>query len=528
MDDGSTKSSIGEASPSSSLHASISAPRVTKEEQEEEEEEEGKEKEKEKVEAIGPVPSKIAIKSTPRKVESPSHDSLQIREITIDCPHPAADGHHTTTPVLDRQACILRDGYTFNWIESHTDFQRLVEHCQLAMDKSVVPDRIGKGSSGSYFIKDIDNNIVGVFKPKDEEPYGQLNPRWIKWLHRHCCPCLFGRSFLMPNTGYISETAASLVDSFLGLNVVPRTHIAHLSSSAFVFPWWEHYRMWREHAQNPAARYPLKLGSFQLFVQGFEDAKTVLDRLNQIRPLEPQLREAFQAEFEKMTILDYAIRNTDRSLDNWLIHMTWADEPEGDDAPLPTTSVSAMQSTVQVDSAPTAAVLHAKSDTHLTPSSTRLKPRVKIACIDNGLAFPFKHPHELRSYPYSWTNLPEAAVPYSPALRKQLLPLLTDTANWDLLIGRLRMVFQIDADFCEEIFQRQMAVLRGQLHNIVEALLQGESPAQLLQRPLLLIHADGEEEAPRHLGGASGSGGGGGKRKHRQMQVKDRPLFTCW
>jgi len=38
-----------------------------------------------------------------------------------------------------------------------------------------------------------------VFKPKNEEPYGQLNPKWIKWLHKIFFPCCFGRSCLVPN-----------------------------------------------------------------------------------------------------------------------------------------------------------------------------------------------------------------------------------------------------------------------------------------------------------------------------------------
>ena len=49
------------------------------------------------------------------------------------------------------------------------------------------------GSSGSYFVKKRDGKTVGVFKPKNEEPYGQLNPKWTKWMHKMCCPCCFGR-----------------------------------------------------------------------------------------------------------------------------------------------------------------------------------------------------------------------------------------------------------------------------------------------------------------------------------------------
>jgi len=42
---------------------------------------------------------------------------------------------------------------------------------------------------------------LAVFKPKDEEPYGRLNPKWTKWMHKLCCPCCFGRACLIPNQG---------------------------------------------------------------------------------------------------------------------------------------------------------------------------------------------------------------------------------------------------------------------------------------------------------------------------------------
>ena len=66
---------------------------------------------------------------------------------------------------------------------------------------------------------------ISVFKPKDEEPYGALNPKWTKWMHKICCPCCFGRSCLVPNQGYLSEAGGSIVDERLGLNIVPKTKV---------------------------------------------------------------------------------------------------------------------------------------------------------------------------------------------------------------------------------------------------------------------------------------------------------------
>jgi phosphatidylinositol 4-kinase type 2 len=108
-----------------------------------------------------------------------------------------------------------------------------------------------------------------VFKPKDEEPYGRLNPKvalafssllphteflsvqkTTKWIHRQFRWIIpFGRSCLIPNlrsvtlldekkskslnisfVSYISEAAASLLDQRLHLHIVPRTELVSLSS----------------------------------------------------------------------------------------------------------------------------------------------------------------------------------------------------------------------------------------------------------------------------------------------------------
>ena len=64
-----------------------------------------------------------------------------------------------------------------------------------------------------------------MFKPKSEEPYGHLNPKWTKYVHKVCCPCCFGRGCLLPNQGYLSEAGAYLVDEKLHLGIVPKTRV---------------------------------------------------------------------------------------------------------------------------------------------------------------------------------------------------------------------------------------------------------------------------------------------------------------
>ena len=112
-------------------------------------------------------------------------------------------------------------------------FTDIVRQAEAAIDQGVDPIRIYQGSSGSYFVKNTDGKTIGVYKPKDEEPYGRLNPKWTKWMHRICCPCCFGRSCLIPNQGYMSEAGASLVDSKLDLNIVPKTKVGRRSSHTY-------------------------------------------------------------------------------------------------------------------------------------------------------------------------------------------------------------------------------------------------------------------------------------------------------
>uniref|UniRef100_A0A914DU86 Phosphatidylinositol 4-kinase type 2 n=1 Tax=Acrobeloides nanus TaxID=290746 RepID=A0A914DU86_9BILA len=82
---------------------------------------------------------------------------------------------------------------------SGEDYAAVVAEAIRAINNGIFPERIAQGSSGSYFVKNLRGEKIGVFKPKNEEPYGQLNPKWIKWLHKLFFPCCFGRSCLVPN-----------------------------------------------------------------------------------------------------------------------------------------------------------------------------------------------------------------------------------------------------------------------------------------------------------------------------------------
>ncbi len=62
----------------------------------------------------------------------------------------------------------------------------------------------------------------------------------------------------------------------------------------------------------------MQVGSFQFFVRGYRDAQEQLVDFK-ATPLPPHLEQQFQLQFERLVVLDYIIRNTDRGNDNWLI-----------------------------------------------------------------------------------------------------------------------------------------------------------------------------------------------------------------
>ncbi|RUS15447.1 phosphatidylinositol 3 and 4-kinase-domain-containing protein [Endogone sp. FLAS-F59071] len=454
-------------------------------------------------------------------------------------------------------------------------FTSIVDSVRLAIVQGTYPQPISRGSSGSYFCRNPEGRVVGVFKPNDEEPYGELNRKWTKWLHRNLFPCFFGRSCLIPNIGYLSESAASLIDTRLGpLGIVPPTAVVHLNSPTFQYV--GHDRRTTHPAKRHAATpLPDKAGSFQCFLDGFSDATVFLrehpwpeegrgwgcfgedegEREGEGEGRErfrwtPRLRRQFKEEFEKMVVLDYLIRNTDRGLDNWMIKycngkptasaatgpqppMVQKSTPPGlDILPLSISQTAAAVTSTTAksadsDSEPVPVPLSTSrrlstntedfSDASIpapSPPPRRLSanisdlpdasssfspqhadshfsvPHLHVAAIDNGLAFPYKHPDRWRSYPFGWTRLPTSLVnlPFSLATRERFLPLLSSPAWWRDTVRHLRDLFSSDPRFDERLFRRQIAVMKGQGWNLVEVLRDpATGPVELVERPRAVV-----------------------------------------
>eukprot|EP01135_Chromosphaera_perkinsii_P006000 Nk52_evm3s378 gene=Nk52_evmTU3s378 len=362
------------------------------------------------------------------------------------------------------------------------DFANLLSGVEEAIESGIFPERIYQGSSGSYFCKNMDGRKVGVFKPKNEEPYGQLNPKWTKWLHKMFCPCCFGRGCLVPNQGYLSEVGASLVDQVLDLNVVPLTELVSLYSPTF------NYRREWCSCFSKTAKHPLKVGSFQTFVNGFTDAVVFLQEYD-IHKLPAATQHQFRVQFESLVILDYLTRNTDRGNDNWLIKLEY---PEVDDT-IFSDHRERRSSQPNLDLYKRASAGSLLSSNSEVVEIANQVPTITIAAIDNGLSFPFKHPDEWRAYPYYWTWLEFAQVPFSEETVQKILPKLLSEAYVEGLLDKVYTLFSKDKGFDKKLATKQISVMRGQIVNLVRALQMRYTPYELVQMPTFRVDKKGKK-----------------------------------
>ncbi|XP_003226170.1 phosphatidylinositol 4-kinase type 2-beta [Anolis carolinensis] len=383
------------------------------------------------------------------------------------------------------------------FLDDDPEFGEIMQRVEQAIECGVFPERISQGSSGSYFVKDSKRNTIGVFKPKSEEPYGHLNPKWTKYFHKICCPCCFGRGCLVPNQGYLSEAGACLVDSKLGLGVVPKTKVVWIVSETFNYSAIDRAKSrGKKYALEKVPKVgkkfhriglPPKVGSFQLFVEGYKEADYWLRKF-ETDPLPENTRKQFQSQFEKLVVLDYVIRNTDRGNDNWLVRY----EKENDGIDLSDKDIQWINDKESI---------------------------IKIAAIDNGLAFPFKHPDEWRAYPFHWAWLPQAKVPFSQETIDLILPRISDMNFVQDLCEDLYELFKTDKGFDKATFENQMSVMRGQILNLTQALKDGKSPLQLVQMPRVIVERSqgGSQGRIVHLSNA-----------FTQTFHSRKPFFSYW
>ncbi|KAI4526189.1 hypothetical protein K525DRAFT_233650 [Schizophyllum commune Loenen D] len=409
-------------------------------------------------------------------------------------------------------------------------FDAMVQAVKEAILEGIHPKMIAKGSSGSYFARAKDETgrvrTVAVFKPKDEEPY-------------------------------ISEAAASLLDSRLKLNIVPPTQLVALSSPAFFYDWID------RNAYKKGKTLPDKIGSMQIFMNDatdflrkhpwpgrtisdtFDDSthrrshtmkrilgavKIVCGRTGSERDVDDEedddqllydtsyetadrpfywsqaLQQSFRAELEKylLTFLDYLMQNTDRGSDNYMIkYCDGVHEKPLVDTPSSRSSRTMPQMT-EVHAQPTATPrMEATASRVNTPgpsgsSDYTRRPHIHIAAIDNSLSFPHEHPQGWRSYTYGWLYLPVSIIgkPFSEETRNHFLPMLTSKTWWEETVYELEKLFSVDEGFHPKMFAVMLTPMEGQAYNIIQSLKHAdEGPLELTRRKKVMVWDD-EIEVP--------------------------------
>lgn len=252
-------------------------------------------------------------------------------------------------------------------------FDSVKKSAKEAIRIGLHPEPITEGSNGTYFVRDLSNKPVAVFKPSDEEALGPKSPKLMSRIKRAIAflfPFFNTIIFCTSGNGPKAEAAASVVSRQLGLGIVPTTKIVKLKDAAFQYT--------EEERKTNLLK---KEGSFQLFISEkcmlAERALKInrwwclLPGLAKWHCNRPQNRERLkrfvrQDDFEKMVILDVAIGNLDRHFGNWFV------TEEG-----------------------------------------------RIYCIDQGNSLAEKHSdgYISRLNQYTWSILPHAQVPFSQEAR---------------------------------------------------------------------------------------------------------------
>ena len=296
-----------------------------------------------------------------------------------------------------------------------TNFEQLL---QRTLQCTIQPKLMKKGSSGTYMIfNSIDTNPSFIFKPMNEEPYSIMHqPKWLKFLQYKLLPWTFGRECLINNGnyGYITDLQVSRLDYMLfgEDTIVPWCDVCVLDSASFfaknsvrtnirvffkdivtdIEQNYEQSINWVYYCFVFIKKFFLKifklivfiftgtfsgeriavqrkLGSLQVFERDFVTADVFfknnplpeqdLEDNETFNIWTPEVLNELHIKLQKLFVLDFLIRNTDRNLDNWMINYS-PDNESGN--------------------------------------------RIKIKAIDNSLAMPFHHPNSIRTYPFEWLN----------------------------------------------------------------------------------------------------------------------------
>ncbi|KAJ8514452.1 hypothetical protein ONZ45_g8016 [Pleurotus djamor] len=479
-----------------------------------------------------------------RKKKAPDHSKKEIWRTVFDPPHaPTVSLLPLVVKTLDHKPPMTQD-----------EFDVLVQSVRSAILDGIHPKMITKGSSGSYFarVKNEGGKVqtVAVFKPKDEEPYGRLNPKTTKWLHRQLRWIIpFGRACLIPNLSYISEAAASLLDTRMDLHIVPPTQLVSLSSpvsevcygvacvvfndilQAFFYDWID------RTAAKKGKPLPEKIGSMQYFLHGYQDASDFLRK-------HPWPGRAISDTFDDSTHRRGGVTKRFSGALNVICGRTGEvedyddmeyedgqnlfDEGEDADPNRPFYWSPLLQQSFREELEKLVILDYLMLNTDRGADNYMIKycegihekGPVDVAPSRNTQAeMPTMRKSELRPDPTASSSSFRSNTPQTDYTRRPHIHIaaidnslsfphehpqgwrsytygwlylpVSIIAWWEETTFQLRKLFAVDPDFHPKMFARQLAVIKGQAWNIVQSLRHNdEGPLELTRRQKVLVWDD--------------------------------------
>jgi len=192
------------------------------------------------------------------------------------------------------------------------NLRSLVALARRGLSLGLKPDLVLEGSGGTYFLHDVRKKKVAVFKPADEEPYAENNPRG--YLRQPGQPMSL-REGIVPGEACMREVAAYLLDrdGFAGVPMTTlvearhptfHTNGARLNCSQGGAAIGSHSITPNSPVKSSLMKKP---GSFQEFIH----CECTMD---DISPSKISVEEV-----HKIAILDIRIMNADRNAANLLI-----------------------------------------------------------------------------------------------------------------------------------------------------------------------------------------------------------------
>lgn len=188
----------------------------------------------------------------------------------------------------------------------------LVQKARRGFLMGLKPELVLEGSGGTYFLHDAKKAKIAVFKPADEEPYAENNPRgYIKQAGQSMAL----REGVVPGEACMREVAAFLLDHD-GFSGVPMTTLTEARHPAFNnngsrLKVAQGGASIGSHSISPnsgcASTNRKKVGSFQEFVRG----ECTMDDISPSK--------ISTEEVHKIAILDIRIMNADRNSANLLV-----------------------------------------------------------------------------------------------------------------------------------------------------------------------------------------------------------------